>query len=225
MAWWESALRLLLAVAVGWIIGAEREHKHRPAGMRTHVLVCLGAALVTVMEGLNAQSVLALQGQSGVSVSLGRMSAQVISGIGFLGAGTIFVAQKKIAGLTTAASLWCTACLGLAAGMGHYLLAGAGALVVLLTLSVMRRLVKGHDTRQMEVSFTNRVETLSHINSFLNERGVRVVDVDFHVDSSGPDKICTSIYTLALPPRLNYTDLVMQLSEHDTVLSIRTRNL
>ena len=122
MAWWEIGLRLLLAVAAGCVIGIEREHKNRPAGMRTHVLVCVGAALIAIIDSLNAIATLSVNLEhtsTGVAISMGRMSAQVISGVGFLGAGTIFMTQKKISGLTTAASLWCTACLGLAAGMGY----------------------------------------------------------------------------------------------------------
>ena len=110
MAWWESGLRLVLAVVIGCVIGIEREKKNRPAGMRTHVLVCVGAALIAIVESLIISDTLTLnlsRGDStGIAVSYGRLSAQVISGIGFLGAGTIFISQKKIAGLTTAASLW-----------------------------------------------------------------------------------------------------------------------
>ena len=118
---WEILLRLVVAIVVGCIIGIERERKNRPAGMRTHVLVCVGAATIAILETLLLQDTLRLNvgtDHSGVAVSVGRISAQVVSGVGFLGAGTIFVSQKKIAGLTTAASLWNAACLGLAAGMG-----------------------------------------------------------------------------------------------------------
>ena len=121
MSWWECGLRLFLAVVVGCVIGIEREKKNRPAGMRTHVLVCVGAAIIAIVESLIVADTMTLNlnnpGNTGIGVSYGRLSAQVISGIGFLGAGTIFISQKKIAGLTTAASLWNAACLGLAIGM------------------------------------------------------------------------------------------------------------
>ena len=114
--------------------------------MRTHVLVCVGAAMIAIIDCLNMAETLEmnlLNDDSGIAISVGRMSAQVVSGIGFLGAGTILVSQKKIAGLTTAASLWCTACLGLSAGMGHYILTIAGFLVVIITLTLMQRVVRG----------------------------------------------------------------------------------
>ena len=109
MTWWEITLRLLLAVTVGCVIGIERERKNRPAGMRTHVLVCVGAATIALIECMNIADTISLNmnyPSTGIAVSYGRITAQVVSGIGFLGAGTIFISQKKIAGLTTAASLW-----------------------------------------------------------------------------------------------------------------------
>ena len=104
MAWWEAGARSLLAILIGLAIGYERERRNKPAGTRTHILVCLGAALIAVMENYVEARVLAINTDvlnTGVAVSMGRISAQVVSGIGFLGAGTIFSSRKKIAGLTT----------------------------------------------------------------------------------------------------------------------------
>lgn len=131
---------MLVAVLVGGVIGIERERKNRPAGMRTHILVCVGAAMIAIMECYIEASTVQLNLEhagSGVGVSMGRISAQVISGIGFLGAGTIFISQKKIAGLTTAASLWNVGCLGLASGMGYYGLAMVGCGIVIVTLTLL----------------------------------------------------------------------------------------
>ena len=100
MTWWEMVIRLVVAVTVGCIIGIERERKNRPAGMRTHVLVCVGAATIAILESMlihDTMSLNAANERTGIAVSVGRISAQVVSGIGFLGAGTIFVSQKKIA--------------------------------------------------------------------------------------------------------------------------------
>jgi len=229
MAWWEMGLRLLLAVVVGCIIGVERERKNRPAGMRTHMLVCVGAALIAVMESLNVAQTMALNLQSsdtGVTVSMGRMSAQVISGVGFLGAGTIFMAQKKISGLTTAASLWCTACLGLAAGTGYYVLAGAGCAAVIITLAVMQRVVRVSQVRHLEIRFVRRAETIPFINAYFEEIGIKVLDVDFHVESAGKgkEKVYTNVYTLEIPGKTVYKDVVHHLSEYVNIEGIRTRN-
>ena len=231
MTWQEVALRLVLAVATGCIIGIEREHKNRPAGMRTHVLVCVGAAMIAIIDCLNMAETLEmnlLNDDSGIAISVGRMSAQVVSGIGFLGAGTILVSQKKIAGLTTAASLWCTACLGLAAGMGHYLLTIAGFLIVIITLTLMQRVVRVNTVKNLEVRFVRRNETIPFINAYFEKLGVKVIDVDFHIESKekgkGKEKVYTNLYTLDMPSRIAYKDIVNDLSEYVNIEGIRTRS-
>jgi len=225
---WSIALRLIVAVVVGCVIGIERERKNRPAGMRTHVLVCVGAATIAILESLLMRDTLNLNLQSansGVAVSVGRISAQVVSGIGFLGAGTIFVSQKKIAGLTTAASLWNAACLGLAAGMGYYSLALAGCAVVMVTLIFMQRLVRVNTIKNVEVKFIHRRETLAFINAYFEEANIKVLDIDFHVETQQDTNLYTNLYTLRLPDRTAYTDIVGHLSEHANVQSVRTRNV
>ena len=228
MTWWDMCIRLVVAVTVGCIIGIERERKNRPAGMRTHVLVCVGAATIAILESMlihDTISLNALNERTGIAVSVGRISAQVVSGIGFLGAGTIFVSQKKIAGLTTAASLWNVACLGLAAGMGYYKLALAGCCVVIVTLMFMQRMVHVNAIKNVEVKFIHRKETLAFINAYFEEMGVKVLDVDFHVENKGKDKLYTNLYTLDLPARTSYRDIVLRLSEYENIEGIRTRNV
>ena len=163
--------------------------------------------------------------RTGIAVSVGRISAQVVSGIGFLGAGTIFVSQKKIAGLTTAASLWNVACLGLAAGMGYYKLALAGCGVVIVTLMFMQRMVHVNAIKNVEVKFIHRKETLAFINAYFEEANIKVLDVDFHVENNQDYNLYTNLYTLHLPDRTTYTDIVNHLSEHANVQSVRTRNV
>ena len=229
MTWWEAGLRLLLAVVIGCVIGIEREKKNRPAGMRTHVLVCVGAALIAVVECMIVADTLRLNlasgGNTGVAVSYGRLSAQVISGIGFLGAGTIFISQKKIAGLTTAASLWNAACLGLAIGMGYYLLAVAGCAIVMVTLTLLQRVVHVNAVKHVEIKFMHRVETLAFINDYFLSIGVTVVDVDFHVENMGKYNLYTNLYTLDMPSNTTYKDIVNKLSEYVNIQGIRTRNV
>ena len=210
MSWWEQGLRLLLAVLIGCVIGIERERKNRPAGMRTHVLVCVGACIIAIMESLMIADTITLNvntANSGIAISYGRISAQVISGIGFLGAGTIFVTQKKIAGLTTAASLWNVACLGLAVGMGFYIIAVAGCAIVIITLSLLQRVVRVNAVKHVEVKFIHRVETIAFINDYFQSVGVKVIDIDFHVENKG-----------------KYKDIVNKLSEYANIQGIRTRN-
>lgn len=228
MKGWEIGFRLIVAVIIGCVIGIERERKNRPAGLRTHVLVCVGAATIAILESLMVADTLAINAAgagTGVTQTLGRISAQVVSGVGFLGAGTIFVAQKKIAGLTTAASLWNSACLGLAAGMGYYHLALAGCAVVIVTLMFMQRVVHVNAVKNVEVKFIHRVETLAFINKYFEESGIKVLDLDFHVENKEDRNLYTNLYTLHLPDKTSYTDIVNHLSEHANVQSVRTRNV
>ncbi|MDD3334221.1 MAG: MgtC/SapB family protein [Eubacteriales bacterium] len=227
MTWWETALRLLLAVLIGCVIGIERERKNRPAGMRTHVLVCVGAATIAIMESLMIADTITLNmnnANTGIAVSYGRISAQVVSGIGFLGAGTIFISQKKIAGLTTAASLWNVACLGLAVGMGYYYIAIAGCGIVIITLTFLQRVVKVNAVKHVEVKFIHRVETIAFINDYFQSIGVRVLDIDFHVENKGKYNLYTNIYTLDMQGKTTYKDIVNKLSEYANIQGIRTRN-
>jgi putative Mg2+ transporter-C (MgtC) family protein len=126
-------LRLALAAALGGAIGLEREYRHKPAGLRTNMLIALGSALFSVMS---------VQLGSGAG-SPDRIAAQVVTGIGFLGAGAILRSGENVHGLTTPATIWVNAAIGMAAGLGAYAVATVGAvitLVVLAFLPVMERL-------------------------------------------------------------------------------------
>ena len=220
---WEILIRIAAALAVGLIVGIEREYKNRPAGMRTHVLVCLGACVVALIECTLRQEIVALNHDS-VNISAGFMLAGAVVGIGFLGAGTIFTSQRKIVGLTTAASLWCVACLGLAAGMGYYWISLIGVACVMVTLLMMQRIVHVNTMKKVEIKFVNRSETLAFINEYFSSLNIKTLDIDFHVENMDGQNVYTNIYTLHFPASVSYTDIVNHLSEHENVLSIRTTN-
>jgi putative Mg2+ transporter-C (MgtC) family protein len=129
----QIALRLACAMVVGIFIGLEREYTHRPAGLRTHILVALGACVVSMTGEILFTQYAAL----GATPDPARLSAQVITGVGFLGAGTIMKEGVNVKGLTTAASVWAVACLGIAAGFGYYGLAILGMVFIFITLTVM----------------------------------------------------------------------------------------
>ena len=134
--WVEICLRLACAMLVGLVIGTEREYTHRPAGMRTHILVALGACVVSITGELLFHHYSLL----GSTADPARLSAQVITGVGFLGAGTIMREGATVKGLTTAASVWTVACLGIAAGFGYYAIALAGMVFMLVTLTILELL-------------------------------------------------------------------------------------
>ena len=158
--------RFLCAMIVGLVIGIEREYTHRPAGMRTHILVALGACVVTVV----GQLIFSQYSAFGASPDPARLSAQVISGVGFLGAGTIMREGANVKGLTTAASLWAVAGLGIAAGAGYYTVAIVGTVFMFITLTVFEFLqnvlVSPHSgSRDYTVETDNVASALKEINT------------------------------------------------------------
>ncbi len=137
----ELSLRLVIATVLGAIFGFERETRHKPAGLRTHILVCLGAAIFTITGtygfplAMGADNVLR-------AVDPARVAAQVVTGVGFIGAGIIFKERDHIAGVTTAASIWLTAGLGVSIAAGLYILTAVTALLGIISLEFDRFLQK-----------------------------------------------------------------------------------
>lgn len=129
METWEMVLRLVLAAVLGALIGVERQSLSRPAGLKTYTLVCVGSALVMIVS-----IQMFVEYRHWVSADPGRIAAQVVSGIGFLGAGTIMREGVSIKGLTTAAGLWVVACIGLAVGSGMYVAAIITTVIILAVL-------------------------------------------------------------------------------------------
>ena len=170
--WGEILLRLVCAMIVGLVIGTEREYTHRPAGMRTHILVALGACVTAVTGELLFHH----YSQLGSSADPARISAQVITGVGFLGAGTIMKEGASVKGLTTAASVWAVACLGIASGFGYYALAILGMVLILVTLTifewVQKLLLKPGNRRTLNLSLdTSDISaTLELVNRAAHDR-------------------------------------------------------
>ena len=153
-------VRILLAMLLGGIIGIEREKSKRPAGFRTHILVCVGASM-TALIGLFVWY------QVGNVTDPARISAQVISGIGFLGVGTILVKEyDHITGLTTAAGLWTTAAIGIACGYGFYSAALVGTLVVTVTSAILFKLEKGTRRRNSIISIYLEIVGTEAVNEY-----------------------------------------------------------
>ena len=175
----EISLRLGCAMLVGLIIGIEREYTHRPAGMRTHILVALGACVVSIV----GEMLFTQYHVTGAPPDPARLSAQVITGVGFLGAGTIMKEGPTVKGLTTAASLWAVACLGLASGFGYYSLALLGMAFIMITLTLFEVLQRGlirTGSSSMGYSLETKDITLSlkHIYTVAQEQNVTLSDVE-----------------------------------------------
>lgn len=211
-----SFVRLFLALLCGGILGMERGRKKRPAGFRTYILVCLGSSLVMMTnEYIND-----IYGTGDVA----RMGAQVISGIGFLGAGTIiFTGQNKVKGLTTAAGLWSSACIGLAIGIGFYAGAIAGAIMIYIAMAVLHNLDHYVLSSTKIINLYIELENTKDFHIFarnIKNNNINIVDLEIKrigkIDESGP----AILVTLYLPKKQQHIEFIHTLSSAEGILYI-----
>ncbi len=196
-------LRILAAIVIGGLLGLERGMKKRPAGMRTYMLVCVGACLIM----LTNQFVVQVFG-AGDPV---RMGAQVVSGIGFLGAGTIIVTRRnQIKGLTTAAGLWSSAAVGLALGVGFYEAALAGTVAVFVVMTLLQKMDNKLHRRSRQLEAYIELSTIS-LGDFLRtmrEADIEVSDVQRESGEENSDGVRAYIATLKGKQRQNHQELM-----------------
>ncbi len=204
--------RLLLAAFLGALIGVEREIHDHPAGIRTHLLVALGSGLFTVL------SIVGFPATDGGGTDPSRVAAQIVTGIGFLGAGAILKYGPSVRGLTTAASLWATAGIGMGAGAGLPLLAVATMVIVLVSLWPLQRLSErlAHEAVRrlhLQVQLADAAR-LAELFDWLAERHVEVARFDSH---RGDDGVHTLELVLGLPHGLDRNRLTADLAALDWV--------
>jgi putative Mg2+ transporter-C (MgtC) family protein len=174
----DIAVRLLVASAFGAAIGYEREVHDHPAGMRTHLLVSLGAALFTIISIFGFLG--AVAGQAPVDPS--RVAAQIVTGVGFLGAGAILKYGTSVRGLTTAASLWTTSAIGMAVGAGAYVIALVGTAIALISLGPLNWVVdRIHGPRQERIHLrvgVRGLESIGQVSSAVRSHGFELVSIE-----------------------------------------------
>lgn len=215
------ALRMALAMVCGGMIGLERARKRRPAGFRTYMLVCMGAAL-TMLLGEYEVSLLKEHWPELVSrADVARFSAQVINGIGFLGAGTIIVTGRlKVKGLTTAAGLWASACMGLTIGAGFYECAASAFILILLAVHVLpkieHRMVGNARDMNLYIEY-HTIDDVGEIIRRIKAEGAQIYDME-------TDRTQThhaAIFSLYLTQRGSWARVIEAVSEIDHVKVIR----
>ena len=201
------AVRILIAIMAGGLLGMERGMKNRPAGMRTYMLVCVGSCLIM----LTNQYVFQVYG-AGDPVRLG---AQVISGIGFLGAGTIVVTRRnQIKGLTTAAGLWTSAGIGLALGIGFYEAAIIGSVALFTVITLLQRMDNNlhSKSKQMEayIELSEKI-TLGDFLRTVRDSGIEIYNVQREQGSEGTGR--AYIATLKTRKRSNHEDILERVAD------------
>lgn len=210
------SFRIFLAMACGGLIGLERSRKNRPAGFRTYMIVCLSSALIMMT---NQFIYINFEGSDPA-----RLGAQVISGIGFLGAGTIIVTSRsQVKGLTSAAGLWASACLGLAIGIGFYY----GALVVALAVFLIITLFKKFDnwltsTNRMITVYTS-FSNIEHFDKFIlycYKNNFKVHDMEITKDTNIREISVIAIIVLEADKRINHIEIIQNFSSFEGLIHI-----
>ena len=221
----EIALRMLCAMLIGVVIGTEREFTHRPAGMRTHMLVALGACAVMI----TSQALFYQYRIYGATPDPARLSAQVITGVGFLGAGTIMKEGPSIKGLTTAASVWAVACLGVAAGGGYYAIALIGTVCILVTLVIFewlqRKLMTDrYESHLFSVTCTRVGETLGRINALASRLNGRITGIQIEEKNPEEFEIQFKADFSGRRAETHLQDFMAALSEDENTTVVQSQN-
>ena len=221
-------LRLVLAMLFGGFIGLERERKRRPAGFRTYMLVCLGAALTMLLSQYESFMVTTAWRETAAEIGLrtdvSRFGAQVINGIGFLGAGTIIVTGKQeVKGLTTAAGLWASACMGLAIGAGFYECVLLGFVLIFLT----NRLLPFVEEAIIEIARNMNIyvefQSLDDVGEIINRiksQDVQIYEVD--IERGREERVLhpSAVFSIRLHHKQAHTRVLTAISELESVYTI-----
>ncbi|MEN6413898.1 MAG: MgtC/SapB family protein [Veillonellales bacterium] len=212
---WEIALRLVAAAVLAGVIGYERQSHHKSAGLRTHILVAVGSCLIMVLSINIYQSV---QGQTNADPT--RLAAQVVSGIGFLGAGSILKEGPTIKGLTTAASLWVVSGVGLAVGSGYYTSALATTLLVFVTLTILAKMehrMCSDRAFSLTVITIDTPGQLGLISVALGEAGGSIRDIKIEEQ----EHLLVVTFALRFRREVNQEKLIADLSQLNGVMSVK----
>lgn len=224
----EILTRIVLAILIGGFIGYEREMKNRPAGFITHTLVCVGAAVVSLMQLHMINDTISIIKENPVMAAslkadIGRVVAQVITGVGFLGAGTIIIDKGSVKGLTTATTLWVVACLGLSIGLGYYEISIISAVVIIFIIVVLKRVEVIANNRKhlssIEVSYySSDCHFIEDTVKFFRKNKYQVRNIKLLDSSEEKIKKCKfKIYSFSNKDK---RDIIEKLALKDSVITI-----
>ncbi|WP_026893810.1 MgtC/SapB family protein [Clostridiisalibacter paucivorans] len=215
----QIVFRIVLSIVLSGLIGMERESVKRPAGFRTHILVCVGSTLV-MLVGLYIFDTYKYQ----TNIDPGRLAAQVISGIGFLGAGTIIKEGDSVKGLTTAASLWAVACVGLAIGSGFYTGSILSVIIILITLIIFTKVETKIKSRRkfmkLRIVSENKPGQIGKIGLVTGELGIVIDRIELEKNS---EDILIISMLVKLKDDNQGQNLLSEISKQEGVLEVSNR--
>ena len=219
---WDFIIRLCVAGLCGTVIGLDREYRVKDAGFRTHFLVALGSALIMIVSQYGFADILM---HTGVGLDPSRIAAQVVSGIGFIGAGTIIVTrQHRVKGLTTAAGLWASALIGLALGGGFYEGALLTTVLVLVAESFLSRLeyrILDHVPEiNLYMEYTGK-PCLEEVLRFLRENKVSLQDMEITRNSDSESHNACAIFSLRFSKGISVDELLTHVSQIEGVITVQ----
>ena len=210
-------IKLVLAVILGGSIGLERGRKRRPAGFRTHILVCMGATMAMCISRYCIETL-------GITVDVSRLGAQVINGIGFLGAGTIIVTRRQeVKGLTTAAGLWACACMGLAVGAGFFECAIIAFAAIILSTTLLDKIEKMITSRSRNMNINVMVtETaiIASVHEVLRGMNVRIFDSEITNVRELANESPNVVIETQLSRRRPHVEIIAALAAIEGVISV-----
>ena len=198
---------ILIAAGLGSLVGLERELHGQPAGLRTHMILAVGASLAAIMSITYSQFL----SNPDLPSDPGRIVAQVVSGVGFLGAGAILKFGISVKGLTTASSLWTTAIIGIAAGSGYYEIASFTTVLVFVILTIINKIetlfLPSYRNHTLKVSLSDRPGIVNQIREVLSENGVKIISLNANM----PDKSNLRLSMIIRKPKELGMDRVINL--------------
>lgn len=233
MSHYEILLRLGVAILIGGILGYEREYTNRPAGLRTHILVCISSTVVSmiqlnIIEDTSNMILRYPQLADALKADIGRLGAQLISGIGFLGMGTIIHNKGLVRGLTTAASIWITACIGLAIGMGYYFLSFSSAAAVYSVVVLMKRVEINFFEKvksvKVDIEYHTKGDLGENLERYFRRNNIMTKDVVYIVGSgeeNKPFRKCT--YTILVSKRARLQRIEKDINSFEEIIKATIR--
>ena len=221
-------LRIFLAMLMGGLIGLDRERKNRPAGFRTYMLVALAAASTQILSQyldlmLDTQwaDAFAVVGRR---TDVVRLGARIVSGVGFIGTGTILLTERQeVKGLTTASCLWASACMGLAIGAGFYECMAVGLILIALVMRFFPLIEDNVLARSRNMNFYVEMDSIEYLGAVVNcvkGRDIRIYDVDIGKVEQNGEQHVSGLFSVKLPKRGPHTELLATIATIDGIVAI-----
>ena len=232
VSWSSIIVRVVLASVVGILVGIERELSNHPAGMKTHSLVCLGAAITSIISQEISYDIssMMVSADIGAKVDVSRIASGVVSGIGFIGAGAIIKSKdgSVVTGITTAATVWISGCMGLAIGMGYYRVTLIAFVMVMISTLFLKqfeeRFIKNRGTRRLVIVLGNKSATLPLIEDYFDRKQIVVTSFDCVGSDEEEKRYYFCKYFLRIPKSVPFMTVIRDLAKLEDVCDIYESN-